>query len=457
MDFLSNSFQKIINKIKGIKIIKEKHIEEIMEEIRLSLLQADVNYEVVEEFNAKVKSKALGQEVLKSLNPSQQVIKILNDTLVEVLNSKNINLNFANNNEITTFMLVGLQGSGKTTTVGKLAVLVHKKFQKKVLLIACDIYRPGAIEQLQDIGNNINVNVFFKKDSIVENIISEGLKYASLNQYDVVIIDTAGTLSINETMIQELKIIKNLSNPSEIFLVVDVLFGKEITNVAKTFNEKLQLTGIILTKMDADVKGGAVLSVKATTKLPIKLMSSSEKIIDNLEFFDAKRMASRLLGMGDILTVIEKVTDNIDQKQGKKMIDRLLEDDYNYYDFQKQLKMLKKIGSFGSLLKFIPGLSSKLGNLNLKDFELNKFESIIKSMTKEEKSKTNLISLSSRRRIRIAKGSGVKQKDVLNLISLLEQQKKIAKQMSNFKDDKINLEQDPNSILEQILNQNKDK
>ncbi|CAP18260.1 Signal recognition particle [Candidatus Phytoplasma mali] len=456
MDFLSNSFQKIINKIKGIKLIKEKHIEEIMEEIRLSLLQADVNYEVVEEFNSKVKSKALGQEVLKSLNPSQQVIKILNDTLVEVLNSKNIHLNFANNNEITTFMLIGLQGSGKTTTAGKLAILAHKKFQKKVLLIACDIYRPGAIEQLQDIGNRININVFFKKDVTVENIISEGLKYASLNQYDVVIIDTAGTLSINKAMIQELKMIKNLSNPSEIFLVVDVLFGKEITNVAKTFNEKLQVTGVILTKMDADVKGGAVLSVKATTNLPIKLMSSSEKIND-LEFFDAKRMASRLLGMGDILTVIEKVTDNIDKKQGKKMIDRLLDDDYNYYDFQKQLKMLKKIGSIGSLLKLIPGLSSKFGNLNLQDFELNKFESIIKSMTKEEKFKTNLISLSSRRRMRIAKGSGVKQKDVLNLISLLEQQKKIAKQMGNFEQNKINLEQDPNFILEKILNQNKDK
>ncbi|WP_334330788.1 signal recognition particle protein [Candidatus Phytoplasma prunorum] len=456
MDFLSNSFQKIINKIKGIKLIKEKHIEEIMEEIRLSLLKADVNYEVVEEFSAKIKSKALGQEILKSLNPDQQVIKILNDTLVEILNSKNINLNFANNNEITTFMLIGLQGSGKTTTAGKLAVLARKKFQKKVLLIACDIYRPGAIEQLQDIGNKININVFFKKDVTVENIISEGLKYASLNQYDVVIVDTAGTLSINKVMIQELKMIKNLSNPSEILLVIDVLFGKEIVNVAKTFNEKLQVTGVILTKMDADVKGGAVLSVKATTKLPIKLMSSSEKN-DDLEVFDAKRMASRLLGMGDILTVIEKLTDNIEQKQGKKMIDRLLEDDYNYYDFQKQLKMLKKIGSIGSLLKLIPGLSSKFGNLNLQDFELNKFESIIKSMTKEEKFKTHLISSSSRRRMRIAKGSGVKQKDVLNLISLLEQQKKIAKKMGNFKQNKINLEQDPNFILEKILNQNKDK
>ncbi|MBP3059514.1 signal recognition particle protein [Texas Phoenix palm phytoplasma] len=443
MNFLNNSFQKIINKIKNKKYIQEKDIESIMKEIRISFLEADVNYEVITRFNELIKKKSLGKEVLKGLNPQQQIIKIIRDTLTEILGFQNVGLNL--NKKLDTILLIGLQGSGKTTISGKLSFFIKKKLNKKVLLIAADIYRFGAIEQLIAIGEKISVEVFFQKNNKVLDIIKNGLKYALINDFETVIIDSAGRLNIDKELIKELQKIKSISNPSEVLIVCDALLGQESSIVAKSFNEQIGATGVILTKMDADIKGGSALSIKSVTNLPIKFISSSEKHDDDFEIFYPERIASRILGMGDVLTLIDNIEEKIDKEKDQKILNRILQEDYNYFDLIKQINLIKKIGSMKKILNFIPGIGNQIKNLPfLENDIIKKMESIIKSMTNEEKRNPNLIESNNRRRTRISKGSGNNLKDVNYLISFIKKQKEISKKMGNFSN---------NNLLEDLANE----
>ncbi|WP_017192799.1 signal recognition particle protein [Italian clover phyllody phytoplasma] len=458
MSILSRSFQKIMDTIKGKKHIQEKDLELMMKDICLSFLEADVNYDVIAHFNHLIREKAVGKEVLKGLEPQQQVVKIINEVLTTVLGSKNIPLQL--NNPYDVVLLVGLQGSGKTTTAGKLAYFVEKKLNKKVLLIAADTYRPGAVEQLVGIGEKINIDVFFQQNETTMNIIDNGLKYALHNGFETVIIDTTGRSALDQDMLDEIKTIKEKVKPSETLIVADSLLGQQASVVAKGFHEALDATGVIMTKMDADIKGGSVLSIKYVTNLPIKFISSSEKHDDdNFEIFYPDRMSSRLLGMGDMLTLIEKVEDKVNSEQDKKLVNRLLQDDYNYHDLQKQFKLLKKIGSMKKILNFIPGIGSKIRNMPMLDKDIDKdiitqFETIIQSMTKEERLQPQLIQSNNRRRSRIAKGSGNKLKDVNLLIDFIEKQKQISKKMGNMYPDNLSALDNPEELLKQFMDQN---
>ncbi|KXT29195.1 SRP54-type, GTPase domain protein [Candidatus Phytoplasma oryzae] len=458
MSFLNESLQKIISKIKGKKYIKADDIELIMKDINLAFIKSDINYEVVVKFNELIKQKALGEKVLKGLNQQQQIIKIIKDTLIDILGSKEKFLNLNNNNNLNIILLIGLQGSGKTTTAGKLSLFIQNKLNKKVLLIATDIYRFGAIDQLIQIGKKINIPVFFQRNEKISKIIDNGLDYAQKNKFDTVVIDTSGRLTIDEKMIQELQNIKKQTNPSEILIVSDAILGQESANVVNSFHKQILATGVILTKMDADIKGGAALSIRYITKLPIKFLSSSEKYDDdNFEIFYPERIASRILGMGDILTLIENVENKINSEEEKKIIEKILKTEYNYNDFKKQLKILKKIGSFKKILNFIPGIN----NTQIKQMPLlennilNKFDSIIDSMTPKERILPYLIESNNRRRKRIAIGSGNKIQDVDNLILFIKKQKQISNQMNQIKDfDNKSLEDliKSSDFLEKFLN-----
>ncbi|WAN63614.1 Signal recognition particle protein Ffh [Candidatus Phytoplasma rubi] len=449
MSFLSDGFSKIINKIRGKKFISSKNIETIMKEIRLSLLEADVSYEVITEFNELIKQKTLGQEVIKGIKPQEQVIKIIKDILTIILGHKNTVLSL--DKKLNIILLMGLQGSGKTTTAGKLSFWIKKKMQKKVLLIAADIYRFGAVEQLKYIGEKIGIEVFNQKDKKVLDIVENGIKYAEQNNFDVVIVDTAGRLTIDTEMIEEIKNIKQKVNTSDVLIVADALLGQQSVNIAKSFHEQIGATGIILTKMDSDTKGGAALSMKYITKLPIKFTSSSEKHNDdNFEIFYPERMASRILDMGDILTLIDNVEDKINTKQDKKVLDRILQEDYNYNDLIKQLKLLKKLGSMSKMLSFIPGINSKIKKMPfLENDVIQKFQAIIQSMTKEERLKPKLIENNNRRRTRIVKGSGSEPTDISHLIEFIKKQKQISKQMKNLDLNDLN---NPEDLLNKFLN-----
>ncbi|KND62753.1 Signal recognition particle, subunit Ffh SRP54 [Candidatus Phytoplasma phoenicium] len=451
MSFLKDGFKKIMDKIKGKKYIKQQDIETIMEDIRLSFIEADVNYEVIAKFNHLIQQKTLNQRVVHKLDAQEQVIKIIKDTLVEILGIKNIPLQL--NNSFDTIMLIGLQGSGKTTNAGKLSFLINRKYQKKVLLIAADIYRFGAIEQLINIGKQINIEVFFQNNENVLNIVRNGLQHAMYNGFETVIIDTAGRLSIESEMIEEIQQIKKIANPSEILIVVDALLGQQSVNIVQSFHQQLNATGVILTKMDADIKGGVALSIKYMTQLPIKFISSSEKHNDdNFEIFYPERIVSRLLNMGDLLTLIENVEDKINTEQDKNTLHSLLKNDYNYYDLEKQLKLLKKMGSMKKILQFIPGLGSKMKNMPIIEEDiLKRFQSIINSMTKEEKQQPQLIANNNRRRNRISQGSGHKLNDIYSLIQFIQKQKQIAKQIGNFKDDENDVF-NPENLLNKFIN-----
>ncbi|MFR0367731.1 signal recognition particle protein [Candidatus Phytoplasma palmae] len=443
MNFLNNSFQKIINKIKNKKFIQEKDIELIMKEIRLSFIEADVNYEVITRFNELIKKKSLGKEILKGLNAQQQIIKIIRDTLTEILGFENVGLNLSK--KMDTILLIGLQGSGKTTISGKLSFFIKKKLNKKVLLIAADTYRYGAIDQLIAIGEKISVEVFFQKNNKVLDIIKNGLKYALLNNFETVIIDTAGRLSIDKELIKELQKIKLISAPSEVLIVCDALLGQESAIVAKSFNEQIGATGVILTKMDADIKGGSALSIKSVTNLPIKFISSSEKHDDEFEIFYPERMASRILGMGDILTLIDNIEEKIDKEKDQKIFNRILQEDYNYFDLIKQINLIKKLGSLKKILNFVPMIGNQIKNFPfLENDIIKKMESLIKSMTIEEKRNPKLIESNNRRRIRISKGSGNNLKDVNSLIIFIKKQKEISKKMGNLAN---------NNLLDNLTNE----
>lgn len=425
---LSTRLQEITRKLGGKARITENDLKDVMREVKLALLEADVNYKIVKEFIAEVEKKALGQDVLKSLTPGQQVVKIVRDEMTELLGGVTSKINFTPNPP-TIIMLVGLQGSGKTTTCGKLANLLRKQ-GKKPLLVACDVYRPAAIKQLQVVGGQLNIPVFANENSkdvvhIAKQAISQA--YSKLN--DVIILDTAGRLHIDEELMQELKNVKTNVKPHEILLVVDSMTGQDAVNVAQTFNENLGIDGVILTKLDGDTRGGAALSVKKITGRPIKFVATGEKLSD-IEEFHPDRMTSRILGMGDMLSVIEKAEEAFDEEEALKLEKKLKKQEFDLDDYLTQLRQVKKMGSFSSILKMIPGMN-KFGDIKVDDKEFVKIEAIICSMTQKEKRNTRLLNAS--RRQRIAKGSGTTVQDINKFIGSYETTQKLMKKMQNNK------------------------
>ena len=425
---LSSRLQEITRKIRGKARITESDLKEMLREVKLALLEADVNYKIVKEFISTIQEKALGQDVMKSLTPGQQVVKIVKDELVNLLGGVESKVNFTPNPP-TIVMLVGLQGSGKTTTAGKLANLFRKQ-GKKPLLVACDIYRPAAIKQLQVVGAQLNIPVYSNENSKdVVQISKQAINVAMSKLNDVIILDTAGRLQIDEALMQELQNVKNGVHPHETLLVVDSMTGQEAVNVAQTFNEKVGIDGIILTKLDGDTRGGAALSVKKVTGKPIKFAATGEKLSD-IEVFHPDRMASRILGMGDILSVIEKAEESFDLEQAEKLEKQLKKKELDLDDYLMQIRQMKKLGSFSSILKMIPGMN-KFKDLKVDDKEFGKIEAIICSMTKKEKQNTKLLNAS--RRQRIAKGSGTTVQDINKFIKSFEMTQKMMKQMQSNK------------------------
>ena len=425
---LSSRLQEITRKIRGKARITESDLKEMLREVKLALLEADVNYKIVKEFIATIQEKALGQDVLKSLTPGQQVVKIVKDELVELLGGQTSQINFTPNPP-TIIMLVGLQGSGKTTTAGKLANILRKQ-GKKPLLVACDVYRPAAIKQLQVVGAQLNIPVFANENSKdVVHIARQALSVAMSKLNDVVILDTAGRLHIDEELMQELKNLKVNVKPHEILLVVDSMTGQDAVNVAQSFSDNVGIDGIILTKLDGDTRGGAALSVKKVTGKPIKFAATGEKLSD-IEVFHPDRMAQRILGMGDILAVIEKAEESFDMEQAEQLEKQLKKKELDLDDYLAQIRQVKKMGSFSSLLKLIPGFN-QIKDLKVDDKEFVKIEAIICSMTKEEKRNTKLLNAS--RRQRIAKGSGTTVQDINKFIKSFEMTQKMMKQMKNNK------------------------
>ena len=424
---LSDRLQDVVHKIKGYGKITEENISEMMREIRLSLLEADVNYKVVKEFTNNVKEKAIGEEVNKSLNPGELFVKIVKDELTELLGGENTPLNISGNP--ATLMLVGLQGSGKTTTIGKLANYLRKNNKKKPLLVACDVYRPAAIDQLKQIGKELNIEVYSEGKGNPVEISKNGIKYAKDNGYDYVLIDTAGRLQIDESLMDELDNIQKEVNPDETILVIDSMMGQDAINVINGFNDKIKLSGVILTKLDGDTRGGVALSVKHLTNLPIKFIGVSEKM-DGLTPFYPERMASRILGMGDILSIVEQVQSEIDEKEAEKTAKKMMKGNFDLEDFLNQLNQIKKLGPLENLLKLLPGAKKMgLNNVNIDPKIMKRTEAIVLSMTPEERRDPSILKAS--RKKRIADGSGTTVTDVNKLLNQFEEMKKMMKMMGN--------------------------
>ena len=425
---LSSRLQEITRKIRGKARISESDLKEMLREVKLALLEADVNYKIVKEFISTIQEKALGEEVLKSLTPGQQVVKIVKDEMVELLGGTESKINFTPNPP-TIIMLVGLQGSGKTTTAGKLANLLRKQ-GKKPLLVACDVYRPAAIKQLQVVGKQLNIPVFSNETSKdVVHIARQALSTAISKLNDVIILDTAGRLHIDEELMEELKRLKSNIKPHEVLLVVDSMTGQDAVNVADKFNTEIGIDGVVLTKLDGDTRGGAALSVKKVTGKPIKFAATGEKLSD-IEVFHPDRMTSRILGMGDILSVIEKAEEAFDIEEAEKIEKQLKKKELDLDDYLVQLRQVKKMGSFSSLLKMIPGMN-QIKDLKVDDKEFVKIEAIICSMTSKEKKNTRLLNAS--RRQRIAKGSGTTVQDINKFINSYETTQKLMKKVQNSK------------------------
>ena len=426
---LSEKLQSVFKQLRSKGKLTEKDVKDAMREVKIALLEADVNYKIVKQFVNKVNERAVGAEVLESLTPGQQVIKIVNEELVELMGSAQSKLTFSSKPP-TSYMMVGLQGAGKTTTSGKLAGLL-KKQGKNPLLVACDVYRPAAIKQLQVVGNNYGIPVFEMGDKLSPVDISKAaLEFAEKNRHDVILIDTAGRLHINEELMDELKNIKDAVRPQEILLVVDAMTGQDAVTVAESFNAQLGVDGIILTKLDGDARGGAALSVRSVTGKPIKYIGMGEKMED-LEPFYPDRMASRILGMGDVLSLIEKAQEAYDEKQAMEMAQKMRNNDFTLEDFLDQMQQIKKMGPLKDLMGMIPGMSQ----YNLNDVEVNPkdmahIEAIIQSMTKEERQNPSI--LNGPRKKRIANGSGRTIAEVNRLLKQFEDMKKMMKQMNSM-------------------------
>lgn len=426
---LGDRLQNVVSKIKGYGKITEDNISEMMREIRLALLEADVNYQVVKEFTNNVKEKALGEEVKRSIKPGDMFVKILNDELTELLGGEEKPLNLKGNP--ATLMLVGLQGSGKTTTIGKLANYLRKKHAKKPLLVACDVYRPAAIDQLKQLGKQLNIEVYEEGKNNPVEIAKNAINYAKENKYDYVLIDTAGRLHVDEELMKELENIRKEISPDEILLVIDAMMGQDAINVITGFNDKLPLTGVILTKLDGDTRGGVALSVRHLTNVPIKFIGVSEKL-DGLDSFDPKRMAGRILGMGDIVSLVEKATEAIDEKEAEKAAKKMQSGKFDLEDFLNQMKQIKKLGPLENLIKLIPGASKMgLNNINIDPKQMAHIEAIILSMTPAERKNPDIIKAS--RKTRIAKGCGLSVQEVNKLLTQFDQMKKMMKQFTSGK------------------------
>ena len=426
---LSDKLQNIMRKVRGKARVSEEDIKEISREIKLALLEADVNFKVVKEFINKISEKAVGQDVLKSLTPGQQIVKIVHEELVNLLGATSGKLTF-NPNNVTVYMMVGLQGAGKTTASGKLANYLRKQ-GKKPLLVACDVYRPAAIKQLQVVGSQLNIPVFAMEDEKNPVKIAEaGVREGKIKGNDIVIIDTAGRLHVDEELMQELVNIKSTVKPHEILLVVDAMTGQDSVNVATTFNEKLGIDGIIMTKLDGDTRGGAALSVKSVTGKPIKFSGTGEKLSD-LEEFHPDRMASRILGMGDVLSLIEKAQESIDEEEAKELERKMRTQTFTLDDFLNQIKQVRKMGPISQLLGMIPGMGAQLKNVDIDETQIDRVEAMILSMTMKERTNPEIINASRRRRI--ANGSGMQVQDVNRLLKQFEEMKKMMKQFSKGK------------------------
>ncbi len=423
---LGDRLSSVVNKIKGYGKITEENISDITRELRLALLEADVNYQVVKEFIANVKEKALGEEVSNSLKPSEVFIKIVKDELVTLLGGEAAPLNTSGNPSI--LMLVGLQGSGKTTTIGKLSLLLRKKYSKKPLLVACDVYRPAAIDQLKQIGKELNIEVYSEGINKPQEIVKHAIEYAKNNHFDYILIDTAGRLHIDNDLMDELNDIKEIANPNEILLVIDSMTGQDAINVIQGFNEKLELTGAILTKLDGDTKGGVALSVRHLTNVPIKFVGVSEKM-DGLEEFYPERMASRILDMGDLLSMIEKAEDIMDD-EAIESAKRMEKGKFDLEDFLVQFKQIKKLGPLENIIKMLPGAKKMgLNNVQIDPKDMAHIEAIILSMTPYERRHPECLKAS--RKIRIAKGSARSVEEVNRLLKQFEQMKVLMKQFKS--------------------------
>ena len=424
---LSDRLDAAMHKIKGYGIITEDNISDVLKDVRIALLEADVNYQVVKEFTNNVKEKALGEEVRKSLKPSEMFLKILKDELLNLLGTDKVSIEYSK--KPTILMLVGLQGSGKTTTIGKLGNIIRKKYNKKPLFVACDIYRPAAIEQLKTIGKSLDIPVFEEGKENPNKIVRDALEYAKDNNLDYILIDTAGRLHVDEELMDELKGLNEEFKPNEILLVLDAMIGQDAINVINGFNDKLPLTGTILTKMDGDTKGGVALTARHLTNVPIKFIGTSEKL-DGLEEFDPERMVSRILGMGDMMGLIEKAESILNEEEAEATYKKMKKGNYDLDDFLKQFKQIKKLGSIESLLKMIPGAKKMgLNNINIDPKDMARVEAIILSMTKEERKNPSIIKAS--RKERIAKGSGRSVTEVNRLLTQFEESKKMMKMFSN--------------------------
>ncbi len=428
---LAERLQGTIQKIKGKGKVNEQDVKEMMREVRFALIEADVNLKVVKEFVKKVSERAVGVDVMKSLTPGQQVIKIVQEELTTLMGGESSPIKF-NTKPPTVIMMVGLQGAGKTTTTGKLASVLRKKHNRKPLLVAADVYRPAAIQQLETLGKQLSIPVFsLGTDISPVEIARQAIEKAKEEHHDVVIIDTAGRLHIDETLMQELKDIRALKEPDEIFLVVDAMTGQDAVNVAQSFDEAVGITGVVLTKLDGDTRGGAALSIRAVTQKPIKFVGMGEKM-DALEAFHPERMASRILGMGDVLSLIEKAQANVDMEKAKELEEKFMTQTFTFDDFIEQMQAVKKMGPLEDLLKMIPGAGKMKGldNVKMDEKQMGRIEAIIYAMTPAEKTNPEIIQASRKKRIAI--GSGTSIQEVNRLLKQFEEMKKMMKQMTGM-------------------------
>jgi len=425
LDNLGNRFQEIFKKVKGHGKLNEDNIKAALKEVRLSLLEADVNYKVVKEFINKIKDKAVGENVMTGINPGQQFVKLVNDELVQLLGGTNARLTKAPKSP-TVIMLAGLQGAGKTTFAAKLAKFLKKQGEKPYL-VGADVYRPAAMKQLQVLGEQIDVPVYVQEGSKdARGICNDGLAQAKEAGATYVILDTAGRLHIDESLMDELRDIKKATRPQEILLVVDAMIGQDAVNLAESFNNTLNIDGVVLTKLDGDTRGGAALSIKAVVGKPIKFVGVGEKI-DDIELFHPERLVSRILGMGDVVSLVERAQEVIDEDDAKSLEEKIRTQSFDLSDFLKQLQSIKKMGPIGNILKMLPGVGD-LGDLAPAEKEMKKVEAIIQSMTKQERKKPEILKAS--RKKRIAKGSGAEVSDVNKLLKQFEQMKQMMKMFS---------------------------